>query len=112
MCYKCGTEHTVTIWAGRTDGHIEIEELEETAELEIEEISKPYDNYDELYDAIAEYFKPEEIIGKEVLLLANLAPRTIRGVESKGMILMADSENGKLSFVSPQDAWPVGFSVK
>ncbi|MFZ1516231.1 MAG: methionine--tRNA ligase, partial [Saprospiraceae bacterium] len=61
---------------------------------------------------IAEYFKPEEIIGKEVLLLANLAPRTIRGVESKGMILMADSENGKLSFVSPQDAWPVGFSVK
>ncbi|MFZ1515708.1 MAG: methionine--tRNA ligase, partial [Saprospiraceae bacterium] len=46
---------------------------------------------------IAEYFKPEEIIGKEVLLLANLAPRTIRGVESKGMILMADSENGKLS---------------
>jgi transcription elongation factor Elf1 len=54
VCDKCGTEHTVTIWAGRTDGHIEIEELEETAELEIEEISKPYDNYDELYDAIAE----------------------------------------------------------
>lgn len=61
---------------------------------------------------IAEHFNPADIIGKEVLLLANLAPRTIRGVESRGMILMADSENGKLSFVSPQAAWPVGNSVK
>lgn len=49
---------------------------------------------------IAEYFKPTDIIGKEVLILANLAPRTIRGIESKGMILMAENESGQLSFVS------------
>lgn len=46
---------------------------------------------------IAEYFKPTDIIGKEVLILANLAPRTIRGIESKGMILMAENESGQLS---------------
>ena len=61
---------------------------------------------------IAQHFTPEEIIGKEVLILANLAPRTIRGVESKGMILMAENEQGQLSFVSPQNAWSLGFSVK
>lgn len=61
---------------------------------------------------IAQHFTPEEIIGKEVLILANLAPRTIRGVESKGMILMAENELGKLSFVSPQNGWTLGFSVK
>ncbi|MBK7231056.1 MAG: methionine--tRNA ligase [Saprospiraceae bacterium] len=61
---------------------------------------------------IAEYFKPTDIIGKEVLILANLAPRTIRGIESKGMILMAENESGQLSFVSPDQNWPSGFSVK
>lgn len=61
---------------------------------------------------IAEHFKPEEIIGKEVLILANLAPRVIRGIESKGMILMASHPDGKLSFVNPQAAWPSGMIVK
>ena len=48
---------------------------------------------------IAEYYKPEDIIGKKVTLLANLAPRKIKGIESKGMILMAANSEGKLSFV-------------
>ncbi|MBK9271050.1 MAG: methionine--tRNA ligase [Saprospiraceae bacterium] len=61
---------------------------------------------------IAEHFKPEEILGKEVLILANLAPRTIRGIESRGMILMAEKEDGKLSFVSPEKNWPCGYTVK
>ena len=52
---------------------------------------------------ISEYFKPEEIIGRQVSVLANLEPRKIRGIESKGMILMAEDETGKLHFVSPQD---------
>jgi methionyl-tRNA synthetase len=52
---------------------------------------------------IAGYFKPEEIIGRQVSVLANLAPRKIRGIESRGMILMAEDETGKLHFVSPQD---------
>lgn len=50
---------------------------------------------------IAQYYKPEEIIGHKVCLLANLAPRKIRGIESKGMILMAENPDGELSFVSP-----------
>ncbi len=52
---------------------------------------------------IAEHYTPEEVIGQKVLLLANLAPRKLRGVESQGMILMAES-GGKLHFVSPGDA--------
>ena len=53
---------------------------------------------------IAEHYKPSDIIGKQVSLLANLAPRKLRGVESQGMILMAEDEDGKLSFVSPEVA--------
>jgi methionyl-tRNA synthetase len=50
---------------------------------------------------IALHFSPEEIIGKQVTLLANLAPRKIRGIESNGMILMAEDADGKLVFVQP-----------
>ncbi|MBL4625610.1 MAG: methionine--tRNA ligase [Flavobacteriales bacterium] len=50
---------------------------------------------------IAEHYAPEEIIGTQVSILINLAPRKIRGVESQGMILMAKDNSGKLSFVSP-----------
>lgn len=50
---------------------------------------------------IAEHYKPEDIIGKQVTYLANLAPRKMRGIVSEGMILMAESE-GKLIFVSPE----------
>ncbi len=61
---------------------------------------------------IAKHFKPEEIIGKKVLVLANLAPRELRGVESQGMILMAENEKGELSFVSPPDEFGNGFTVR
>ena len=50
---------------------------------------------------IAEHFKPEEIVGKQVCLLANLAPREIKNITSQGMILMAEDQNGKLQFVQP-----------
>ncbi len=60
---------------------------------------------------IAEHYSPEEIIGKKVTLLANLAPRKIRGVQSKGMILMADGKEGQLSFVSCPDDWDSGMSI-
>lgn len=50
---------------------------------------------------IAESFSPEEIIGKRVTILVNLAPRTLRGVESQGMILMTQNAAGKLVFVNP-----------
>jgi len=50
---------------------------------------------------IAMHFKPEDIVGQQVTLLANLAPRKLRGIESNGMILLAEDENGKLIFVQP-----------
>lgn len=50
---------------------------------------------------IAAYFSPEEVIGKRVTILANLAPRKLRGVESQGMILMTENKEGKLVFVNP-----------
>jgi len=52
---------------------------------------------------IAEYFTPEEIVGKQVTLLANLAPRNIKGIESKGMILLAENSDKKLVFVTPEN---------
>jgi methionyl-tRNA synthetase len=54
-----------------------------------------------IVSGIAESFKPEEIIGKKVTVLANLAPRALRGVESQGMILMTENAEGKLVFVNP-----------
>ena len=53
---------------------------------------------------IALSYSPEEVIGTQVTLLANLAPRKIRGVMSQGMILMAETPDGKLHFVNPDKA--------
>ncbi len=61
---------------------------------------------------IAEYYSPEEIIGKQVTLVANLAPKNINNVESQGMILMAKDANGKLYFVSPTDVVRNGAEVR
>jgi methionyl-tRNA synthetase len=61
---------------------------------------------------IAEFFEPEEIVGKKVSILMNLAPRKIRGIESQGMILMAENEAGELSFVSPEDSFEAGGEVR
>ncbi len=61
---------------------------------------------------IALHFKPEEIIGKQVTVVANLAPRKLKGIESKGMILMAQNGDGRLIFVSPLDMADTGVEVK
>ena len=50
---------------------------------------------------IAQSFSTEEVIGKKVTVLLNLAPRKIKGIESQGMILMAENAEGKLSFLQP-----------
>jgi len=57
-----------------------------------------------IVSGIAESFSPEEIVGKRVTVLLNLAPRTLRGVESQGMILMTENDQGKFVFVNPDDA--------
>ncbi len=54
-----------------------------------------------IVSGIAEYFEPEEIIGKKVSVLVNLAPKKLRGIESQGMVLMAEDADGSLSFVAP-----------
>ncbi|MFB6341168.1 methionine--tRNA ligase [Saccharicrinis sp. FJH62] len=61
---------------------------------------------------IAEFFKAEELPGKKVLILANLAPRKIRGIESQGMILLAEDDKGKLEFVAPENPMKPGFVVR
>lgn len=60
---------------------------------------------------IALHYKPEEIIGKQVSLLANLAPRKMRGVTSQGMILMAEDKDGKLAFVAPEVSVSSGSTI-
>jgi methionyl-tRNA synthetase len=57
-----------------------------------------------IVSGIAEHFTPEELVGKKVTVLVNLAPRPLRGVESQGMILLAEKADGKLVFVGPEDA--------
>lgn len=61
---------------------------------------------------IAPYHKPEDIIGKQVCILANLAPRKLRGIESQGMILMVENDEGKLIFVAPSEKSENGAVVK
>jgi methionyl-tRNA synthetase len=61
---------------------------------------------------IAEHYTPEEMVGKQVSILVNLAPRKIRGIESQGMILMAEDSDGKLILVSPIDATQEGAIVR
>jgi methionyl-tRNA synthetase len=56
-----------------------------------------------IVSGIAQHFEPESIIGKQVTVVVNLAPRKMRGIESNGMILMAEDANGKLHFVNPSD---------
>jgi len=64
-----------------------------------------------IVSGIALHFKPEEIIGKQVVVVANLAPRKMRGIESNGMILMAEDKAGKLHFVMPENGIDAGASV-
>ncbi|MFT4018261.1 MAG: methionine--tRNA ligase [Agriterribacter sp.] len=64
-----------------------------------------------IVSGIAMHFTPEEIVGKQVVVVANLAPRKMRGIESNGMILMAEDKEGKLHFVNPENAIEPGAGV-
>ncbi len=65
-----------------------------------------------IVSGIALHYKPEEIVGKQVTVVVNLAPRKMRGIESAGMILMAEDSSGKLIFVAPDQAIEPGSEVK
>ena len=60
---------------------------------------------------IAEYYSPEQMVGKQICILANLQPRVIRGIESKGMILMAKQLDGKMRFITPAEVLENGSTV-
>ncbi|MGE5107312.1 MAG: methionine--tRNA ligase subunit beta [Sphingobacteriales bacterium] len=64
-----------------------------------------------IISGIALHYKPEEIVGKQVVVVANLAPRKMRGIESNGMILMAEDAAGKLHFVKPENVINPGAGV-
>jgi methionyl-tRNA synthetase len=64
-----------------------------------------------IVSGIAEYYTPEQMIGKQICILANLAPRKIRGIESKGMILMAKEPDGAMRVVSPEERLANGANV-
>ena len=64
-----------------------------------------------IVSGIAEYYSPEAMVGKQICILANLQPRTIRGIESKGMILMAKQGDGSMRFITPQEVVANGAQI-
>jgi methionyl-tRNA synthetase len=64
-----------------------------------------------IVSGIAEFFAPDELIQREVIVVKNLAPRKLKGIESQGMLLMAENEDGKLGIVAPPAGWPAGSVV-
>ena len=65
-----------------------------------------------IVSGIAEYYEPASIVGKQISIVANLEPRKIKGIESKGMILMAEDKDGKLVMVTPVEPVSNGSAIK
>ena len=95
----------------RTATILEAEKVPKTGKLLKLKISTGVDERT-LVAGIAEHFDPAEIIGKQISIVLNLQPRKIRGIESQGMVLMAETPEGKLTFVSPTEKIPDGCTVK
>ena len=64
-----------------------------------------------IVSGIAEYYTPEQMLGRQICILANLQPRKIRGIESKGMILMARQGDGKMRFITPEETLANGAEI-
>ena len=64
-----------------------------------------------IVSGIALHYKPEEMVGKQVVVVVNLAPRKMKGIESQGMILTAEDKDGKLRLLKPEEAVSPGSSV-
>lgn len=86
----------------RTATILEAEKIPDTAKLLKLKVDTGFDQRT-IVSGIAEFFDPEKIIGKQICVLANLAPRKIKGIESQGMVLMAENKDGKLYFVQPEE---------
>lgn len=95
----------------RTATILEAEKVPKTAKLLKLRIDTGLD-IRTIVSGIAEYYEPEAIIGKQISIVANLEPRKIKGIESQGMILMAEDKDGKLVMVTPSEKVSNGSSIK
>jgi methionyl-tRNA synthetase len=66
----------------------------------------------QLVAGIRKHYAPEELVGKRIVVVANLQPATLRGVESQGMLLAASDDDGNLSLVTPEKPVATGAKVK
>lgn len=95
----------------RTATILEAEKVPKTAKLLKLKIDTGLDTRT-IVSGIAEYYEPESIIGKQISIIANLEPRKIKGIESKGMILMAEEIDGKLVMIIPAEKVSNGSAIK
>ena len=65
----------------------------------------------QIVSGIKAYYKPEEMVGKKVMVLVNLKPATLAGIVSEGMLLCAEDEEGKLALVIPEKEMPSGAEI-
>ncbi len=90
---------------------LEAEKMPKTKKLLVLKVDTGIDTRT-IVSGIAESFSPEEVVGKKVTVLVNLAPRALRGVESQGMILMTEDASGNLVFVNPDENDKVSNGLK
>lgn len=96
----------------KTGTILEAEKMAKTKKLLVLKVDLGHEQRT-IVSGIAESFSPEEVVGKKVSVLTNLPPRAIRGVESQGMLLMAEDRDGRLIFISPEDNnTPSGLSIR
>ena len=65
----------------------------------------------QILSGIKQYYSPEEMVGKKVMVLVNLAPRKMAGLESQGMLLCAEDADGNLALMTPEKAMPAGAEI-
>ena len=89
-----------------------IKEIEKDAKNKVTRIVE-YKNYknDDFFTKLIKDFQNGEVVGKQVMILLNLAPRKIRGIESQGMLLLTTKPDGKLSFVTPDETVENGIEI-
>jgi len=95
----------------RTGTILEAEKVPKTKKLMKLKIDTGIDQRT-VVSGIAEYFEPEQVIGRKVSILVNLEPKQLKGITSHGMILMAENPDGSLGFVAPPENYVNGSEIK
>ena len=96
----------------KTGTILEAEKMSKTKKLLVLKVDLGHEQRT-VVSGIAESYAPDEVVGKKVVMLTNLEPRAIRGIESQGIILMAEDSVGRLIFISPEDEnTPSGLNIR